>query len=60
MKEAANRSGLAVFHHVGFGMAARMASVHARFVVRFVRFDERETNQRLTLWTRTKGSQRCR
>jgi hypothetical protein len=55
-----NHPLLAVFHQFGFGMPARIASVRARFVVRAVRVDERETNQRLTLWTRTKGSQRHR
>jgi hypothetical protein len=41
-------------------MPARIASVCARFVARLVRFDERETDQRLTLWTRAKGNERCR
>jgi len=52
--------GLAVLHRLDFGMPALIASVRARFVARLGRFDERETNPRLTLWTRTKGSQRCR
>jgi hypothetical protein len=29
------------------------------FVVRLIRFDERETDERLTLWTRAKGNERC-
>jgi hypothetical protein len=41
-------------------MPARIASVRARFVVLLTRFDERETDQRLALWTRAKGKERCR
>ena len=51
---------LAILHRLSFGMPTRIASVRACLVVRLTRFDERETDQRLTLWTRAKGSERCR
>jgi hypothetical protein len=51
---------LATLYRLRFGVPARVATVRARFVVRLTGFNERETDQRLTLWTRTEGNERLR